>query len=247
MFFGEFTRDMLREIRLDSQNRVFKINNLLSCGGLGSGAAGQFGFECDTPMDLQFDGKGHFYLLTYGDNFFQINPDAGMYRWDYVKGQRAPRAVLETDRTDGPVPLTVQFDASDSSDPDPADAISFEWDFDGDGDVDSTDPVASFTYTTAGVYTAKLTVTDSSGKTATANTTITAGNTSPTVTVNVPVEGGLFAFGENIPFTVTVTDPEDASIDCSRVEVTARARARRPWPRRGVDDRVLGRAADGRR
>ena len=199
---------------------MFKINNLLNCGALGSGAAGQFGFECDNPMDMQFDGKGHFYLLTYGDGFFAINNDAGMYRWDYVKGQRAPRVVLETDRTDGPVPLTVQFDASDSSDPDPADAISFEWDFDGDGDVDSTDPVASFTYTTPGAYTAKLTVTDSSGKTATANTTITAGNTSPTVNVTVPVEGGLFAFGENIPFSVTVTDPEDGSIDCSRVAVT---------------------------
>ena len=220
VFFGEFTRDTLREIRLDSQNRVFKINNLLNCGALGSGAAGQFGFECDNPMDMQFDGKGHFYLLTYGDGFFAINNDAGMYRWDYVKGQRAPRAVLETDRTDGPVPLTVQFDASDSSDPDPADAISFEWDFDGDGDVDSTDPVGSFTYTTPGVYTAKLTVTDSSGKTATANTTITAGNTSPTVNVTVPVEGGLFAFGEGIPFSVTVTDPEDGAIDCSRVAVT---------------------------
>ena len=97
--------------------------------------AAQFGFECDTPMDLQFDKDGHFYLLTYGDGFFQINLDAGMYRWDYVKGQWAPRAVLETDRTDGPVPLTVQFDGSDSSDPDPADALSFEWDFDGDGDV----------------------------------------------------------------------------------------------------------------
>jgi PKD repeat protein len=143
-----------------------------------------------------------------------------MYRWDYVKGQRAPRAVLETDRTDGAVPLTVQFDGSDSSDPDPADALSFQWDFDGDGAVDSTDPTASFTYTTPGVYTARLTVTDSSGKTATANTTVTAGNTSPTVTVNVPVEGGMFAFGESIPFVVTVTDPEDAAIDCNRVEVT---------------------------
>ena len=38
VFFGEFTRDTLREIRLDSQNRVFKINNLLNCGALGSGA-----------------------------------------------------------------------------------------------------------------------------------------------------------------------------------------------------------------
>ena len=221
VFFGEFTRDMLREVRLDSQNRVFKLNNLLSCGGLGSGAAAQFGFECDTPMDLQFDGKGHFYLLTYGDNFFQINPDAGMYRWDYVKGQRAPRAVLDTNRTDGPLPLTVQFSAANSSDPDPGDALSFEWDFDGNGTIDSTDPSASYTYTTAGVYTARLTVTDSSGKTAGASTTITAGNTSPTVNVTVPVEGGLFTFGDNIPFSVTVTDPEDGPIDCSRVTVTA--------------------------
>ena len=36
---------------------------------------------------------------------------------------------------------------------------------------------------------------------------ITAGNTAPTVVVNTPVEGGTFAFGDDIPFTVTVTDP----------------------------------------
>jgi PKD repeat protein/glucose/arabinose dehydrogenase len=220
VFFGEFTRDTLREIRLDSQNRVFKINNLLNCGALGSGQAAQFGFECDNPMDMQFDGKGHFYLLTYGDGFFAINNDAGMYRWDYVKGQRAPRAVLDTDRTDGALPLTVQFSAARSSDPDPGDALSFEWDFDGDGDVDSTEAETEHTYTTAGVYTARLTVTDSNGKTATANTTITAGNTSPTVNIEIPVEGGLFAFGEDIPFWVTVSDPEDGGIDCSRIEVT---------------------------
>ena len=52
-------------------------------------------------MDMQFDGKGHFYLLTYGDGFFAINNDAGMYRWDYVKGQRAPqgRAARRIART----------------------------------------------------------------------------------------------------------------------------------------------------
>ena len=61
---------------------------------------------------------------------------------------------------------------------------------------------------------------DSSGKVGSANTTITVGNTAPTVTVTVPVEDGTFAFGENIPFTVTVTDPEDGPINCSRVEVT---------------------------
>ena len=51
-------------------------------------------------MDMQFGADGSFYLLTYGDGFFNINADAGMYRWDYVKGQRAPSAVAR--RPTGP-------------------------------------------------------------------------------------------------------------------------------------------------
>ena len=52
------------------------------------------------------------------------------------------------------------------------------------------------------------------------STMITAGNTTPTVVVNTPVAGGTFAFGDDIPFTVTVTDPEDGAINCSEVQVT---------------------------
>ena len=35
-----------------------------------------------------------------------------MYKWEYVKGQRAPNAVLNADQTDGPAPLTVQFSSA---------------------------------------------------------------------------------------------------------------------------------------
>ena len=49
---------------------------------------------------------------------------------------------------------------------------------------------------------------------------ITSGNTSPTVKVNTPVDGGTFAFGDDIPFTVTVTDPEDGTVNCAEVQVT---------------------------
>ena len=48
--------------------------------------------------------------------------------------------------------------------------------------------------------------------------TITAGNTSPTVTINTPVDGDFFDWGQSIPYTVTVTDPEDGAIDCNRVQ-----------------------------
>jgi PKD repeat protein/type 1 glutamine amidotransferase len=216
--FGEFTQDSMREVRVDSEGRVFKINQFMNCGQALIRTA--FPFECDNPMDMQFGSDGNFYLLTYGDGFFAANADAGMYKWEYRKGQRAPQAVLNATPTNGQAPLTVQFSSEGSRDPDPGDSIEFAWDFDGNGTVDSIDPNPRHTYTTNGVYTARLTVTDSSGKTDTKSTVITVGNTAPTVTINTPADGDFFAFGQNIPYTVTVTDPEDGPIDCNRVEVT---------------------------
>jgi hypothetical protein len=188
VILGEFTQDTLREAKLDSNNQILKINSFLNCGQFGTRPATS-PFECDNPMDMQWGADGNFYLLTYGDGFFAINPDAGMYKWEYVKGTRAPKAVLTTDRTDGPLPLTVNFSSAGSFDPDPADSIRFDWDF-GDGSAHSIDPNPSHTYAARGRYTAVLTVTDSSGKTAATSTVITAGNTSPTVTLSTPVEGG---------------------------------------------------------
>jgi type 1 glutamine amidotransferase len=215
---GEFTRDWLREVRLDSQRNVFKINNALDCGAAPITPVRPF--LCDNPMDMEFGPDGTFYLLTYGDGFFNINPDAAMERFSYVKGLRAPIAVLDATPTSGQAPLTVNFSSEGSRDPDPGDSIRFEWDFDGDGTVDSIEPNPTHTYTANGVYTARLTVTDSSGRIGYANTRITVGNTAPTVRVDVPGEGTLFTFGDDVPFEVTVSDPEDGTIDCDRVEVT---------------------------
>ena len=202
-------------MKLDGDNHVFKINSFLDCGAIGVNV---FPFECDNPMDMQFGDDGAFYPLTYGDGFFNVNPDAGMYKWEYVKGQRAPRAVLTTDRTDGPAPLTVRFSSEGTMDPDPGDSIVIEWDF-GDGTT-SNDPNPTKTYTQPGRYTAVLRVTDSSGRMTATSTIITVGNTSPTIQINLPPEGGTFAFGESIPYSVTITDPEDGVVDCDDVQVT---------------------------
>ena len=218
VIMGEFTRDILREVKLDGDNRVFKVNNFLDCGAANTPNP-SFLFECDSPMDMQFGSDGAFYLLTYGDGFFNINPDAGMYKWEYVKGQRAPKAVLTVDRSDGPAPLTVNFSSAGSLDEDPGETIRFEWDF-GDGTPLSIEANPTHTYTTPGRYTAILRVIDSSGKVTATSTPITVGNTSPTITINTPVAGGTFAFGDRIPFVVTVTDPEDRVIDCDDVQVT---------------------------
>jgi PKD repeat protein/glucose/arabinose dehydrogenase len=220
MILGEFGQDTLREVRFDSQNRVFKINRALDCGATNRQPTANLPFECDNPMDMQFGADGAFYLLTYGDGFFAANADAGMYKWEYVKGQRAPQAVLNTNKTDGPAPLTVEFDSNGTRDADPGDALTYEWDIDSDGTVDSTQPQFIHTYTRTGVYTAKLTVKDSSGKQDVKTTVITVGNTSPVITIETPIEGGFFEWGQHIPYKVTITDAEDSAIDCSKVRVT---------------------------
>jgi PKD repeat protein/type 1 glutamine amidotransferase len=219
VFLGEFGQDVLREVRLGANNEIFKINDILDCGDLSADRTAM-PFECDGPMDMQFGADGAFYLLTYGDGFFSPNPDAGMYKFEYVGGKRAPQAQLNTDVTNGRAPLTVNFTSDGSRDPDPGDSITYAWDFTNDGTVDSIDPNPSFVYTTNGVYTAKLTVTDSSGKSDIKTTQITVGNTSPKITITTPAEGGFFDWGDKIPFTVTVEDAEDGPGDCSKVKVT---------------------------
>jgi endoglucanase len=69
----------------------------------------------------------------------------------------APVAVLEATPVSGIVPLSVSFDASESSDAE-GDALNFMWDF-GDGET-ATGETVNHTYETTGNFTATVTVSD---------------------------------------------------------------------------------------
>lgn len=173
------------------------------------------------PHALQFGPDGALYMIEWGSGFNGNNTDSGVYRIDYVEGNRAPVARATANRTSGPVPLTVEFDGSASFDPDTGDAagLTYAWDFTGDGTTDATTPNASHTYTAAGSYTARLTVTDVDGRTGTTNIDITAGNTAPSIELVLPKDGGFFEFGDSVKYEVVVTDAEDGEIDCQDVVV----------------------------
>ena len=63
-------------------------------------------------------------------------------------------------------------------------------------------------------------MTDPQGLSGTASLVITVGNAAPTVNLTVPADGQLFNFGDTVPYTITVSDPEDGTINCARVSLT---------------------------
>ncbi|WP_436839961.1 lectin [Streptomyces althioticus] len=202
-FAGEFGRRWIKRIETGGDGTVRTIN--------------AFPWNGTQVMDMAFGPDGALYVLDYGTGYFNGDHNSALYRIEHVTGGRAPVAQAAANRTSGIAPLTVAFSSSGTSDPD-GDTLGYAWTF-GDGATSAAaDP--SHTYTANGQYTATLKVTDPSGKSATASLQVTVGNTAPTVRIDTPADGRIYDFGAAIPYAVTVTDPEDGTVDCSRVKVT---------------------------
>ncbi|HET8755685.1 MAG TPA: LamG-like jellyroll fold domain-containing protein [Solirubrobacteraceae bacterium] len=145
----------------------------------------------------------------------QMGPDGDLYYVDMNGGtirrihgpnsNQAPTAVATATPSSGAVPLTVNFSGAGSSDPNPGTTLSYAWDLDGDGAFDdSTSQAPSRTYTTPGIVTVRLRVSDGS-LTDTTTVTVTAG-TPPTATVTSPASGTTWRTGDTITFSGTATD-----------------------------------------
>ncbi|WP_416069904.1 PQQ-dependent sugar dehydrogenase [Streptomyces sp. ME03-5684b] len=202
-FAGEFGRRWIKRIETGGDGTVQSIN--------------AFPWSGTQVMDMAFGPDGALYVLDYGTGYFNGDQNSALYRIEHVTGGRAPVAQAAASVTSGQAPLTVSFSSAGSSDAD-GDALGHSWDF-GDGSTSrQADP--SHTYNANGQYTATLTVTDSTGKSGSASVLVTVGNTAPQVRLDLPADGRIHDFGDAIPFKVTVSDPEDGSVDCSKVEVT---------------------------
>jgi trimeric autotransporter adhesin len=70
----------------------------------------------------------------------------------------APTAAFSASPTTGTAPLTVQFADASTGGP-----TSWQWDFQNDGSTDSTQQNPTFVYASAGAYSVKLTVSNTSG------------------------------------------------------------------------------------
>ncbi|MDQ7904921.1 PQQ-dependent sugar dehydrogenase [Phytohabitans sp. ZYX-F-186] len=203
--FYEWTRDYVKAFTVDRRGEVSGIEPVLPS------------FVFDNPMDMEFGPDGALYVLEYGDGYFAENPDAQLARIDFVRGNRTPVPKVSAAPLAGLAPLTVTFSSEGTTDPD-GDPLRYAWDFDADGTVDSTAANPTYTYQRNGSYRPTLKVTDSTGRSASAELPFVVGPIAPVVTFVAPVEGQPFEFGQQVAYEVTVLD--DEPIDCTRVTVT---------------------------
>ena len=147
LFFADFVRGFIRRLAYDPNTLTW---NAVS-PDFASGPAGIIGLESGPQGDL--------YYLFFDT---EQNGNSELRRIRYSVGtNQYPAAVAAATPPNGPS-FTYTFSSAGSYDPDGNTLLTYSWNF-GDGTPLSTAANPSHTYTTAGVKTVTLTVTDSLG------------------------------------------------------------------------------------
>ncbi|WP_343073359.1 PQQ-dependent sugar dehydrogenase [Pyxidicoccus fallax] len=157
-----------------------------------------------------------------------VGPDTNLYLVDilagevrrirYTAGNTPPTAMASATPSQGDVPLHVRFSSAGSNDPD-GDPLQYTWDF-GDGSAPSDLAHPEHTYSTAGVYMARLSVSDGRGGVHSAMVRISVGNSAPVVTLTAPSPSYRFRVGDVVTYAGSATDAEDGPIPDARLSWT---------------------------
>jgi glucose/arabinose dehydrogenase/PKD repeat protein len=141
------------------------------------------------PVQLQIGPEGDLYYVDLGGSIRRIEHAARNY---------PPRASIQASPPVGPLPLTVTFDATDSSDPDRDQSLTHDWDLDGDGRFgDGHGRRVRHTYWSRRRVAVRLKVADSRGATATAEATVWPGHALPSVTID-QADPAAWAVGDRV-------------------------------------------------
>jgi glucose/arabinose dehydrogenase/PKD repeat protein len=202
IFFGDFTGNFVRRLVLDAQGRVASVQQFAS-DWIGT--------------DLVLHPSGDLVYPYFGTG----SPgDGELRRVVYSPGNGSPVARMTTSQTSGAAPLTVDFDGRTSSDPD-GDSLTYSWDF-GDGSPTQNGSTARHVYTQTGVFTARLTVSDGRGLSASATATISTTGSAPTATILSPADNSTYRDGDTITVQGAASDGQDGQIPASGLDWVVR-------------------------
>ena len=148
--------------------------------------------------------------LMYVDIGFGPSGLAQVGQISFDPNNAAPTAVAMADKMFGPVPLTVHFDGSGSSDPD-GDDLEYAWDFDGDEVTDSEEISPRKTFSSAGRAVVTLTVDDGNGHRDTTRIAVFPGDMGPPTPefISGPT---TYRDGEKIVLRGSASDPDDGDL-----------------------------------
>ena len=204
-FFADYTQNWIRRLTFDASGNVSGVVNFEPPDGSVDGPYGDIVYLTEGP-----DGALYYVDLGYSDvgGTFGVSK---IRRIRFIAGNQAPVAVATANPTTGPAPLAVAFSSAGSSDPE-GQPLTYSWTF-GDGGT-STAANPTHTYTQAGRYTARLSVSDGVNTTQAAPLSIAVGNP-PAAAILSPTDGSLFRAGDVISFSGDATDPEDGTLPAS--------------------------------
>ncbi|MEX2235894.1 MAG: PQQ-dependent sugar dehydrogenase [Cyclobacteriaceae bacterium] len=201
LFIYEWARSWVKVVSFDEDVNLARIEPFLPEQ------------EWYKPIDMKFGPDGSLYVLQYGANYFEHNPDSRLVKITYVEGNREPKAELVAGKTIGAVPLEVTLSAEKSFDFDRNDELQYNWDTGLPGSVNGNVKTITVTYDKPGIYKPSVTVTDKEGKKATAYVEIRAGNEPPSVSINLSgANRSFYSDGGTFDYSVVVNDKEDGSL-----------------------------------
>ncbi len=109
-------------------------------------------------------------------------------------------AIFTADPEEGPAPLEVEFDASESKDPD-GQIVTWEWDFDDDGTYDEEGEIITHTFDQIGQYDVKLRVIDNNNEFSIYEKTITVNDLDkPQAVIESSSDDNKYIVNENYTF-----------------------------------------------
>ncbi len=166
------------------------------------------------PVDMTFGPDGSLYVLEYGAMGYAANKDAKIRRITFPTGNRPPMANIAADKTEGAVPLSVNFSGAGSTDYDRDDQLHYTWvieeqEFSGD--------TLSYVFERPGIYEPILRVTDQAGAIAEARVEIKAGNAPPAITIHTTGNQSFYWGTDTLQYKINVEDREDGSLASGQI------------------------------
>ncbi|MBD0378158.1 MAG: PKD domain-containing protein, partial [Flavisolibacter sp.] len=162
----------------------------------------------NAPIDMEVGPDGRIYGLEYGSGWFAKNPDAGLFRIDYISGNRPPKVdSLKVAKESGGLPFSLDATVQ-AKDPE-GDALVYNWKV-GDTTIQTKEPRLHYTINKAGEYNVTVEVADDNKASNKSDAvTVYAGNTQPELDIQIQGNQTFYFPGKPVQYKVLVRDEGD--------------------------------------